>query len=47
MDEALGQKHISKKEAMVIHHWNNVIGHYVYYNENENLSHEIMKNSNK
>jgi len=46
VDEALGQKHISKKEAMVIHHWNNVIGHYVYYNDNENLSHEIMKNSN-
>lgn len=46
VNQALSISNISKKEATVIQHWNNVIGQYIYYTENHNISHEVMNNSN-
>jgi hypothetical protein len=46
VNRALTGTNISKKESTVIQHWNNVIGHYIYYTEDENISHEVMNNSN-
>lgn len=39
-------KNITKKEASVIQNWSNVVGQYIYYTEDENISHEVMKKNN-